>query len=255
MQKKSFLKFVVYLFTTVYLLLFASACENPDIESLDSSIDQKTEASIWCVEGVDELKKGDILVLPNLNLIPGSTIVNDGRNFGHTALVIKGFKHSNPDSLLAGTVIVESIAKDVSKEFQVREIHALVHHKLEAFNNVSFNATETGKRYRLRLQLPDEQINAIIAFALKQKGDYYSWNATKRLPPSSIVDKIPTDWADNSHWYCSLLVWQSVLAVTGTDLDPNKGYMVYPNDLIHSPYFFNKGAHVGRAHFKKFGNL
>ncbi len=249
MLKKTFSGFIVYLFSIAYVMLFASSCENPDRETSDLPKNQKAEESVWCVEGVDELLRGDILVRPNLNLLPGTSSVNDGRNFGHAALVIKGFKHSNPDSLLAGAVIVESIAKDVSKEFQVREIHALTHHKLDAFNNVNFDASKSGNRYRLRLHLTVEQIDAIVVFAMQQKGDFSSWNASKRLPPSSEINGIPTDWADNSHWYCSLLVWQSVLAVTGTDLDPNKGYMVYPNDLIQSPYFFNTGTHVGRARF------
>jgi hypothetical protein len=249
MLKKTFISFIGYLFSMTYLVLLSSSCENPDREASVLHSNQRNEEVIWCVDGVGELLRGDILVRPNLNLLPGTSSVSDGRNFGHAALVIKGFKHSNPDSLLAGAVIVESIAKDVSKEFQVREIHALAHHKLDAFNNVNFDASKTGNRYRLRLQLTEEQIDAIVAFAMQQKGDFSSWNASKRLPPSSRVNEISTEWADNSHWYCSLLVWQSVLAVTGTDLDPNKGYMVYPNDLIHSPYFFNKGTHVGRARF------
>jgi hypothetical protein len=249
MRKKTHSKFVLFLFSTGIFLFISVSCVNSSHESFEKSPMQQTNETAWCIEGIDELKTGDILVRPNLSLLPGSAAVKDGTNFGHAALVIKGYKHAHPDSLLAGAVIVESIAKDVSKEFQVREIHALAHHKLVAFRNVTFDSSKKGSRYRLRLQLSDDQIDAIVAFALQQKGDYSSWNAAKRMMSTSKGDELSTAWADNSHWYCSLLVWQSVMAVTGIDLDPNKGYMVYPNDLIQAPQFFNAGSHVGRARF------
>ncbi len=232
-------------FIAIILAVFLQACVTD--HTSDMTVVSVTH-EVWAVDGIDELLPGDILVRPNLNLLPGTAPVANGMNFGHAALVVRGYKHANPDSLLAGALIIESIAKDVPVEFQVRQIAALAHHKLDAFNNVNFDNTKAGNRFRLRLNLPQIQLDSVIQFAVKQQGDQSSWNAAKRLP-ADYQQPGNESWADNSNWYCSLLVWQSVLAATGIDLDPNGGYMVYPNDLISSPYFFNNGGHTGRAKF------
>jgi len=48
---------------------------------------------------------------------------------------------------------------------------------------------------------------------------------------------------DKKIWYCSLLIWEAFYQVLGIDLDPNGGIMVFPNDLIASPYFDNNVKH------------
>ncbi len=204
------------------------------------------------VEGqLIELKPGDILVRPNLNLLPGSAFVPNGSGFGHAALVVKGYAHQNIDSLLAGVQIIESIAKDVPRGFQIRQISGYSRHRLTILNNVNFGSKYSGNRYRLRLELSEAQIDSIIAFAMKQRNDLSSWNASKRFPDSNFVpDSLYANWADNNTWYCSLLVWQAIYYVTKIDLDPNGGYMVYPNDLISSPYFdAQPAAETGRLRF------
>lgn len=230
----------------MFVLLFAG-CTVDDRQQEKPILTEKLE--LFCVEGIEDFKRGDIIVRPNLNLLPGSSQLIGGQNFGHAAIVVKGFRHNNIDSLLMNTIIVESIAKDVSQAFQVREIAALAHHQLDAFNNVNFDGSKAGNRYRLRLSLTDQQIDSLIGFALAQKGDFSSWNAAKRLPSSFKAGQSAIERADNSHWYCSLLVWQSVNASTGLDADVNGGYMVYPNDLINSPLFDNTPTHTGRARF------
>lgn len=231
----------------VVFVLFFAACTGGD--GKQDNLFHKEKPGSFCVDGIEDFKRGDIIVRPNLNLLPGSSQLIGGQNFGHAALVVKGFRHNNIDSLLSNTIIVESIAKDVSQAFQVREIAALTHHQLDAFNNVNFDGSKTGNRYRLRLNLTDEQIDSVIGFAIAQKGDFSSWNAAKRLPSAFSTGKSAVERADNSHWYCSLLVWQSVIASTGLDADVNGGYMVYPNDLINSPLFDNTAVHTGRARF------
>jgi hypothetical protein len=235
MRNKNYLFLVVLLFGVFFL-----ACK----ETYNSSGKQEeTEVTdIQEVKAVTELLPGDILVRPNLNILPGTSIVSGRSDFGHAAIVVKGNKHNNIDSLLAGATIVEAIARDVPPAFQVREIAAFKQSNIIAFNNISFGRKNAGNRYLLRLQLPQSAIDSIVAFALDQKGDLYSWTATKRFPDNPIIDSLVKsgtrkNWADNSAWYCSLLVWQSVYYVTGIDLDPNGGYRVYPNDLIKSKYF------------------
>jgi len=228
--KRSFLWMLV-----VGSLLFIQ-CQSKAKVKLVSEKQEKE--SPWCLEGITDLKPGDILVKPNVSLMPGSAEVPNGWGFGHTAMVVKGYAHPNIDTLLSHVVIIESISRDVPREFQVREIAGYVENDNYALNTTSFGSKYAGNRFRLRLNIPQAQIDSIIAFARDQKNDFSSWNAMKSFPDDvAPVGSNRKNWADNSHWYCSLLVWQSVLYVTGIDLDANSGYEVYPSDLIASKYF------------------
>lgn len=209
----------------------------------------------FCYEGITELRRGDIIVKPNTNILPGTSLIPDGSLFGHSAMIIKGAMHENPDSLLAHVQIIESNASNVPRAFQVREIAGYIVNENPALSNTSFAPAFKGRRYRLRLNLTEPQIDSIIQFALKQKNDLFCWNATKCFPGNPLSDSLVSlgtneNWADNSYWYCSLLIWQSVLFVTGTDLDPNGGFQVYPNDLINSHCFDNTAD--GQHHRVKF---
>jgi len=238
----------------IIILLLAAACDNTQkVAQVD--VAPATSAKIpWAYTGINELKKGDILIRPNLNIFPGTSLVPMGMGFGHAAMVTKGFQHSNLDSLLAGVQIIESIAKDVSADFQIREISGLVKSRFDAFNNDNFDTRYYGNRYRLRLPLSDAEIDSIVAFALAQKGDRSAWNASKAFPNNAFNDSLVnvglrTNWADNATWYCSHLVWQSLFYITGKDADANGGYMVYPNDLIQADLFNNTESHRGRTRF------
>jgi hypothetical protein len=242
-------------FALVFFLFLFSFQSCKEEKSVSPNLTHENKVKTTVYEGITELLPGDIIVKPNTNFLPGTAFVSGGTDFGHAVIVVKGYKHNNIDSLLAGATIIEAIAKDVPPAFQVREIAAFKQSNIEAFNNVNFGRKYTGKRYRLRLPLPQSAIDSIVSFALDQKGDLYSWTATKRFPDNPITDSllnsgIRKNWGDNSVWYCSLLVWQSVYFVTGIDLDPNSGYRVYPNDLIKSEYFdYLHAGQQGRVRF------
>lgn len=238
----------------LFVLITLTSCENPYNQPQAEHISNVSSEIPWAFEGIDELKKGDILVRPNLNIFPGTSLVQKGMGFGHAALVTKGYKHQNTDSLLAGVQIIESIAKDVSTDFQIREISGLIKSRFDAFNNDNFDQRYAGTRYRLRLQLSEAEIDSIITFALAQKGDRSAWNASKAFPGNAFNDSLVNsgsrkNWADNATWYCSHLVWQSVFYITQKDADANGGYMVYPNDLIQADLFNNTESHRGRTRF------
>lgn len=195
-------------------------------------------------EGITELQKGDFIVKPNLNILPGTSLVPNGYFFGHAAIIIKGATHEDADSLLSGAILIESTARDLPPGSQIRETAGYGVRKNPVLHNDSFGPAFRGRRYRLRLNLTDSQIDSIIAFIAQQKNDTSTWAAQKSYPGNPLSDSLVNighkkNWADNSYWYCSLLIWQSVLYVTGIDLDPNGGHHVYPNDLINSPYFNN----------------
>ena len=228
-------------FLFVLLVVFGFAACTPDETNRETNSDSPLLVEDAVHGQLIELKRGDMLVRPNLNMLPGSAFIANGSGFGHAALVVKGYAHQHIDSLLAGIKIIESIAKDVPRGFQIREISGYSRHHLTILNNVNFGQKYAGNRYRLRLNLSETQIDSIIAFAQSQRNDLSSWNASKRFPDSSFVpDSLYANWADNNTWYCSLLVWQSIYYVTNIDLDHTGGYMVYPNDLIASRLFEQK---------------
>lgn len=230
----------------ILILCFCGCTGKPVQESLPT---KKIITGVVHPGDTIELKRGDILVRPNINLLPGTAFVANGKNYGHASLVVKGYKHTNPDSLLAGTVIIESIAKDVPAAFQVREVPALVTHPVLSFDNHNFDRRYQSNRYRLRLPLSEGQIDSIVSFALSQKGKLSSWNASKYFHSGDNENASAGNLLKNETWYCSLLVWQACYNITGLDLDPNKGYMVYPNDLISSGYFDSLPGGEGRVRF------
>jgi len=239
------------IFFLIAVFLFYG-CHSKEVSSIDLSTINKSKD--WVRAGVDELWRGDIIVKPNVNLLPGSSFVEGGWSYGHAAIVTVGARHYHPDSLLAAAMIFESHSHPFHRIHQLREVPGYKISTDPLLHNDSFGPEYTGHRYRLRLNLSEPQIDSIIAFVRSQKGSYSSWNAMKRFPgiphiEQDVKDKKRKNWADNTHWYCSLLVWQAVLYITGINLDPNGGYYVYPNDLIASPYFINTADFTGRAQF------
>ena len=238
----------LFLVLIIMLVIGIFSCSKSKTQTTIQAINVNDQD--WCVNGIDEFRRGDIIVKPNVNFMPGTASIPNGWNFGHAAIVTKGYKHHNIDTLLAHITIVESMARDVAQPFQVREIAGLVRNNNMALNCTSFESKYAGNRYRLRLNLRESQIDSIVNFALEQKGDWSCWNATKSFPENNInVPPFAKNWADNSSWYCSLLVWQSVLYVTGIDLDVNGGFQVYPNDMIANSFFNNSENFTGRAKF------
>ncbi len=204
----------------------------------------------WCAEGINELRKGDILVISNGNYMPETTELGAGILFGHAALVTEGFAHENIDTLLSNVTIIELTGLHIHPQFQLREIKGLVDHEFAGLRSDSFSSKRKGLRYRLRLNIPQEQIDKIVDFSRAQLGDDYCWNAMKRFENDSIPnDSSRYGWADNSVWNCTLLIWQAVYYATSIDIDANKGFFVYSNDMIAHPAFDNTATHIGRARF------
>ncbi|MBE0663692.1 MAG: hypothetical protein IH597_14650 [Bacteroidales bacterium] len=240
-----------------YSILLGSCLSDEDkhrYEPQSEAIKAQNEASDLAYAGISELRKGDIIVKPNLNILPGTSFVEGGWGYGHAAIVTVGAKNMSADSLLASCMIFESHARPVHRIHQLREVPGFIISDDPAIHNNTFAPRFAGNRYRLRLNITESQVDSIIAFVRSQKGSYSSWNAMKRFPETPEVELLVNEgkrasWADNTHWYCSQLIWQSVYYVTGIDLDPNGGYFVYPSDLISSPWFDNTRDFEGRARF------
>lgn len=185
-----------------------------------------------------ELEPGDILVKPNMNWFPGTAMINGGCGFGHVVLVIEGGKDTNTLNLLRKVRIFESQARHVPADFELRSAKGYEEGTDFRFANITFGRQNEGFRYRLRFNLTPSQRDSIIQFVLSQDTDLSSWRAQKRLPELTSGGKNKT-FQDKKIWYCSLLIWQAFFEVLGIDLDTNGGIMVFPNDIISSPYFDN----------------
>lgn len=237
-----------------FMVSCGSDMQNGQMLSENTNSLKKDAEEPWIYDGISELRKGDIIVRPNVNLLPGTAIIEGGWSFGHAAIVTRAAEHSHPDSLLAASMIFESHSRPLHRIHQLREVPGYLISNDPVLHNDHFGPKYTGGRYRLRLNISDSQIDSIIAFVRSQKGSYSSWNSMKRFQGIPHIEELVREgkranWADNTHWYCSLLIWQSVLYVTGIDLDPNGAYYAFPNDLITSPYFNNTGEFIGRARF------
>jgi hypothetical protein len=184
-----------------------------------------------------ELEPCDILVKPNFNWFAGSAMVNGGTGFGHVVLVIEGGKDTSTMNLLEKIRIFESQARDVPGDYELRSSQGYQEGTDFRFANITFGLQNAGYRYRLRFNLTPSQRDSIIHFVLAQDPDLSSWRALKRLK-SNIGDQ-KHEITDKKIWYCSLLIWEAFYQVVGVDLDANGGIMVFPNDLIASPYFDN----------------
>lgn len=175
-----------------------------------------------------EFKRGDILVRPNSNWLPGTSYVPDGSGFGHAVIVLKGSSGYDPEKVLAETEIMESHSRDVPPEFQIRTIKGFKEDADINYANISFGNQYKGIRYRLRAELPEEQIEKVIEYIINQDPDKSSWRAKKNT--SNVPEQ-------KHYWYCSLLIYQAFKDVLDIDLDTNDGFTVFPNDLIVNPMF------------------
>jgi hypothetical protein len=230
-----------------YLCLFLLACLfscNGDFAYSNHPSQQIKEFELIndTLVKLTELESCDILVKPNFNWFAGSSMVQGGTAFGHVVLVLEGGKDTNTMRLLEKVRIFESQARHVPADFELRSAQGYQEGTDFRFANITFGMQNLGYRYRLRFNLTPAQRESIIQFVLAQDHDLSSWRSLKRIRSKSIGNH-QSMVQDKNTWYCSLLIWEAFYSVLGIDLDANGGIMVFPNDLIASPYFNNDARH------------
>jgi hypothetical protein len=186
---------------------------------------------------VYDFKRGDILIKPNHNWLPGTTFFEGGRGFGHAAIVLEDARDTNLVELLKKTTIFESHARDVAVPDQIRKIPAFKEGDSPGESNLYFSEYYKGNRYRLRPNLTSIQIDSIIGFITAHDEDISSWRSVKKY-------NAQTDFSER-HWYCTLIIWQAYFDILKVDLDANQGLIVFPNDILNSP-FFSKPENISR---------
>lgn len=233
MKKKLFL---LLFFTCLFGWFYISSPNS--INSVDHSVFQ----SEMIADTVPfSLKRGDILVRPNWRWLPGSYSINAGRMFGHVAIVTEDVTGKSIDDALAKTSVIEAVVFDqktrkfiFNKTDQVRETKA----------GISFGSRFKGIRYRLRINLTDEQTNDLLLFLRNQLEGDYTIFSVKKFVGSNPEKNIALHGLKASSWHCASIAWQAFYLATGIDIDENKGFVVYPADIIASKYFDLQGGRI-----------
>jgi hypothetical protein len=174
-----------------------------------------------------ELKKGDILVRPNSDRLPGSCNIPYGRRYGHVALVTEGATGRTVSEALEKAKVVEALFFDqATRKFQWKKTNQI----REGSAIVSFGNRFKGIRFRLRTNITGEQADEMVQFARNQLNGGYNILSLKRkeLDSSKIKDE---------DWHCATLVWEAYFLTLGLDLDANSGIFIYPSDIIANPVF------------------
>lgn len=181
-----------------------------------------------------ELKKGDLLVRPNSDYLPGSVEIPYGRMYGHVAIVTEGATGNTISETLEKTKVVEALFFDQatrqlqwSTKNQIREEKAIV----------SFGKRFTGIRFRLRANITVEQADEMVWFVRNQLDGGYNILSLKKK------DKNASDMI-NEDWHCATLVWQAYYLFSRTDIDSNGGIFIYPSDIIANSLFNNPEGRI-----------
>jgi hypothetical protein len=200
-----------------------------------SSTDKLPEDTVYLNDTSSfTLRKGDILVRPNWEWLPGSCQVINGRRYGHVAMVTEDATGKTIDEALAKASVIEALFFDqntrkfqLHKKDQIRERNA----------RISFGPRFKGIRYRLRLDLTDEQREKMVGFLRSQLDGGYNIFSGKIKYSTESEKNMGLAALKNHNWHCATLIWEACYLVTGTDIDGNGGLFIYPSDIIISKCF------------------
>lgn len=227
------LKYILVLSSIIlgcyFLTLFCSRCNGNFNVGL---VDEKTPFA---------LKRGDILVRPNWAWLPGSCSVRNGGKYGHVAIVTSDAAGNTIEEVLEKAMVVEALFFDqgtrsfrFKKQDQIREAKA----------SVSFGSRFKDRRYRLRLELTEDQAESIKFFLRNQLEGGYGILSGKRQFTQPGLKEAALANLKNQNWHCATLAWEAYYLVAGLDIDANHGFVIYPNDIIASENFSLPGSRI-----------
>ena len=179
------------------------------------------------------LKRGDIIVRPNNPYLPGSAFIEGGRKLGHVGIIIKGSSGNSAEQVLSKSLLIEALLYDQKTKSFIFDTCGQIRHAPASF---SFGSKYRGSRYRLRLNIDDEKIDALVEFLENQIDGRYSI-FTGKIRTAGIIHR---HW----EWHCATLAWQACYSSAGIDIDGNGGSVIYPSDIIISPAFDHPGGRM-----------
>ena len=187
------------------------------------------------------LRKGDILARPNWDGMPGSWAIRNGRRYGHAALVTAGATGRTVEEALSKASVVEAVFFDQgTREFQFDKADQIKERKAI----ISFGRRFNGIRYRLRMDLTDQQIERMIKFAREQADGGYNILSLKRRFATAAERESALDNLKNRNWHCATIIWEAFYLSSDTDIDENGGMFIYPSDIIARRHFDLPGGRI-----------
>lgn len=187
------------------------------------------------------LLKGDILARPNWEGMPGSWSVRNGRRYGHSALVTEGATGNTIEEALSKASVVEAVFFDQgTREFQFNKADQITERKAI----ISFGKRFKGIRYRLRMDLTDQQIEKMVKFVRAQADGGYNLLSLKKRFASASERESALANLKNRNWHCVTIIWEAFYLTSNTDIDENKGIFIYPSDIIASGHFDLPGGRI-----------
>lgn len=187
------------------------------------------------------LRKGDILVRPNWAWLPGSCSIRNGRKYGHVAMVTEDAVGKTIEEALSKASVIEALFFDQStrrfqfnKKDQIREGKAII----------SFGQRFIGIRYRLRMDLNDDQTEKMIQFLRNQLDGGYDILSFKKQFELESERESALKNMKNSDWHCATIIWEAFYLTANIDIDANGGIFIYPADIIASKYFDLPGRRI-----------
>ena len=220
----------VLAFSLVFLICSCSGLSEANLRDTPINIKVASES-----ESKFSLKAGDILVRPNYSWMPGSSEIGDGYKFGHAGIVVVGAEGDSIQEVLAKALLIEAHIYDrATKKFifgspsQVFRTKAII----------TFDKKFAGNRYRLRINLSDDQITRMIQLLNGQVGfgQYELFSKRSELIRFGQKQEKAFSYLPFK-WNCSSLVWFAYYYSAGLDIDSNGGEYIYPNDLITCTLF------------------
>jgi hypothetical protein len=226
MKKKSFWILILIVVAGAFYLLTINNKKLPVNTAID--LEPVAENTFF------ELRKGDILVRPNSDWLPGSCAIPYGRRYGHVALVSEGATGQTINEALEKAKVVEALFFDqATRKFQWKKKNQI----REGSAIVSFGNRFRGIRFRLRMNITEKQAEEMVQFAKNQLDGGYNILSFKRKEHDTVEIK-------NEDWHCATLVWEAYYLAVGTDLDSNGGIFIYPSDIIANQVFNQPGGRV-----------
>jgi hypothetical protein len=229
----------------IYLVLFFTALTGclyfSNLNKANSSGESDIHTEMIPDTARFTLSKGDILVRPNWGWMPGSCYVRNGRKYGHVAIVTDDATGKTIEEALSKASVIEALFFDqgtrkfqFNKKDQIRERKAIV----------SFGGRFKGIRYRLRMDLTDDQTEKMIHFLRNQLDRGYNILSFKKQFESASERESALKNMKNSDWHCATMIWEAYYLVANIDIDGNGGIFIYPADIIASKYFDLPGGRI-----------
>jgi len=168
-----------------------------------------------------KVETGDLLFRSNSYYLAQSRYFYKSGIPGHLAIVLDSGEFSSIDPELGNCKVIEARLFDHSQKKWVCNVGIT-----QAAENFG---PSRGRRFLLKTHLNDDQKQQLIQYVMAQQGKPFDLLAPKN---------------DQNRFNCATFVRQAFLQSSGTDLDSDKGRIVFPNDILKNSLFDKENSRI-----------